>query len=143
MAWFVFWMVVILGWAGLALAALPERPDFSQIPIWRPRHPQVAITAGVVGLVGIFIIFQDDSLFGGQLWKALKDLAPEMVGLAFTVVVIDELNQLRIEQQRKQEILEQLHSPIRDVAVEALRLVRENPNGWSDDELKEWIPVEE
>ncbi|MEM7130496.1 MAG: hypothetical protein AAF702_29500 [Chloroflexota bacterium] len=63
-------------------------------------------------------------MFTGQLWKAFKDLAPEMVGLAFTVVVIDELNQIRIEQQRKQELIEQLYSPVRDIAVEALRLVR-------------------
>lgn len=104
------------------------------LPIWQPRHPQVIFIAGFVGILGILIIFQPNDLLLGQLWQALKDLAPEMVGLAFIVVVIDELTQLRIEQQEKLRIFRQLKSPVTDAAVEAVRLVREN--GWLDEVVK-------
>ncbi|MEM7128612.1 MAG: pentapeptide repeat-containing protein [Chloroflexota bacterium] len=140
----LFWAALLaVGWL---IFRFPDtkawRLIFDKVITWRPRHPPVAIIAGIVGLIGIFIIFQDEALFAGQLWKALKDLAPEMVGLAFTVVVIDKLNQMRIEQQRKQELIEQLYSPVRDIAVEALRLVRKKDGWWDEIDTKSFQGVQ-
>lgn len=134
MLWFLLCVFIISTWLSLALVSLPDRPDFAKA-LWQPHHPSILFIAGCIGVIGGFIIFQSDDLFEGQLWKALKDLAPEMVGMAFTVVVIDELversAERRSQQEFKERTIEQLFSPVRDVAVEALRLAIQND--WLED----------
>lgn len=129
----MFWLILAIVVVIYILAmfrALPEQPAFTQINIWKPRHPTLLVLAVVIGIIGFYVryLFPDPTVIDNWLLGFLLDLAPEMVGMAFTVVVIDELNQIRIEQQHKREIIEELRSPVRDVAVEALRLVRKN--GW-------------
>lgn len=122
MAWllpclFFFWII-------LALAVLPDKPH-PRFLAWQPKHPQVVIVAGIVGLIGVYLRSQFPAPDGWVL-GFLVDLAPELVGMAFTVVVIDELNQRRLDQQEKNQLFRQVKSPVRDIAVEALRLIREN-----------------
>ncbi|MBV7333953.1 pentapeptide repeat-containing protein [Chloroflexi bacterium TSY] len=125
--WYWLWRLAQYLWRPVS-----EWTNSYRIPIWQPRHPRVVIIAALVGLAGVIVGLQDSNAFASPVWRFLVDLAPEMVGLAFTVVVIDELVQRAVKQEElqveKERIFEQLHSPVRDVAVEALRLVRKN--GW-------------
>jgi len=63
----------------------------------------------------------------------LGEMRGEITGMAITVIVIDELVGYRNRLERKQEIFEQIESPVRDVAVEAIRLARRY--GWLDELL--------
>lgn len=136
MLWFILSLTILILWSIPAFSALPDRPAF-KVKLWRPRHPTVVILAVIVGVIGFYVryLFPEPNVIDNWLMSFLIDLAPEMVGMAFTVVVIDELNQIRIEQQYKQELFAQLHSPVRDVAVEALRLVR--ANGWWEELIQQ------
>ena len=78
------------------------------------------------------------------VWSASKDgvlgeLRTEVTGIAITVILIDELVIYRSRLERKQEIFEQLQSPVRDVAVEALRLVVKNE--WLEEVIKKSLLV--
>lgn len=123
----VFTCVFII-WAMLAMVVLFGKPN---IKIWRPRNPTVAIIATMVGLIGIVIGNTDPNAFNLQTWRFLVSLAPEMVGMAFAVVVIDELNQLRLEQQEKKALILQMSSPMNLVATEAVRIL--HAHGWLSD----------
>jgi len=57
-----------------------------------------------------------------------NQMLPDFISISIAVIVIDELVAYRNRLERKQEIFEQLYSPVPDVAVEALRLVQKN--GW-------------
>ena len=87
------------------------------------------VTLGILG-VGITLL-----LLSNWLPEWLVGIAPELIGIAVTVLIIERLVERRNQEQRKQEIIEQIYSPVRDVAVEALRLTRKN--GWFDDINKE------
>ncbi len=63
----------------------------------------------------------------------LGEMRGEITGMAITVIVIDELVGYRNRLERKQEIFEQIESPVRDVAVEAIRLARKYE--WIDELL--------
>lgn len=120
----------LLVWAIWALAVLPERPDFAELPIWRPKHPTLVLLALLLGLAGFYVRyhFPDPEKIDNWLWSFIIDLAPEMVGMAFTIVVIDELNQRRLEQQEKENLIRQMRSDSNPFALEALRQIREK--GW-------------
>lgn len=60
-------------------------------------------------------------------------MLPDFISISIAVIVIDELVQYRNRLERKQEIFEQIESPVRDVAVEAVRLARKY--GWLDELL--------
>ena len=62
----------------------------------------------------------------------MEDLLPETIGIAFTVVFLEELTLYRSHLQREEELLEQLNSPVRDFAVEALRLIRKDEKLFSE-----------
>jgi len=128
----------LLVWSALAFTFLPERLDFSTLPFWRPRHPTLLILAIILGILGFYIRyhFSEQKEIDNWILAFIIDLAPEMVGMAFTVVVIDELNQRRLDQQEKDRLVAQVKSPVRDMAVEALRLVREN--NWLNEVLKRY-----
>lgn len=89
---------LLIVWFAFALSALPECPDFPRIHVWRPRHPRLVVLALILGAVGFYVRyhFPHPERIENWLFAFLVDLAPEMVGMAFTVVVIDELNQLSI-----------------------------------------------
>lgn len=93
---------------------------------WRPHHPTVVMVASIVGLTGFVVRVQDPETFDSRLWSFIVDLAPEMVGFAFTVVVIDELGERRAERLEKERIIEQMGSPVNDVALEAVRIARKS-----------------
>lgn len=125
----MYWLAPLLlfAWAIRAFNALPDRPDFSKIPNWHPSHPRLVLLALLIGVIGFYVRyhFPHPEEIDHWFYAFLIDLAPEMVGMAFAVVVIDELNQRRLEQQEKDRLFAQVKSPVRDMAVEALRLIRE------------------
>lgn len=61
------------------------------------------------------------------------NLAPEAIGIAVTVLVIDWLYSRQTEESEKRRILGQISSPSNDFALEALRLARKQ--GWLSDGL--------
>jgi len=67
----------------------------------------------IVGLIGLN---EDSGWF--------KDLAPEMIGISVTILIIDSLYNFRLEQQEKQHIIEQLASHSNEFALEATRIAR-------------------
>lgn len=134
----ILFTVSFLIWSALALTYLPEHPDFSTLSIWRPKHPIVVLLALLVGIFGFYVrwYFSEQKEIDHWFCAFIIDLAPEMVGIAFTVVVIDELNQRRLDQQEKDRLFAQVKNPVRDMAVEALRLIREN--NWLSEVLKKY-----
>ena len=90
-------------------------------------NPTTAILWGMVGVLTLAAWLSDEHSF-------LGGLRGEITGMAFTVIVIDRLNTRRIEEQRKQEIFEQIESPVRDVAVESIRLIQKY--GWLEEVVK-------
>lgn len=115
-------------WAVLAFAALPERIEIFSLPTWRPSNPVLMMLAVLLGALGFYVRyhFPNPEEIHNWFWSFVIDLTPEMVGMAFTIVVIDELNQRRLDQQEKERLFAQIKSPVRDIAVEALRLIKEN-----------------
>ncbi len=130
--WFILSLFFMLVWTIAALSALPERPAFN-VKIWRPKNPTVAILAVIVGAIGLYVryLFPNPNVIDNWLLSLLVDIAPEMVGIAFTVVVIDELNQIRIEQNEKAMLIAQLGSFDNSFANEAARILR--AYGWLQD----------
>jgi uncharacterized protein YjbI with pentapeptide repeats len=120
-------------WIVLAFRALPDRPDFSRISIWQPSHPRLVLVAFFIGVIGFYVryYFPNPEEIDNWFYAFLIDLSPEMVGMAFTVVVIDELNQRRIEQQEKEQIIRQLGSVVNEAALESLRKIK--ASGWHKD----------
>ncbi|HRJ41979.1 MAG: pentapeptide repeat-containing protein [Caldilineaceae bacterium] len=55
----------------------------------------------------------------------VREIAPELIGIAIGVVAIDQLYQIRLEQQDKKAIIRQIGSRSNDFALEAIRLSRE------------------
>ena len=64
----------------------------------------------------------------------LGEMRGEITGMAITVIVIDELVGYRNRLESKQEIFEKIESPVRDVAVESMRLIQKY--GWLDEIVK-------
>lgn len=100
--------------------------------------PQLRITAatlvrGVAGAsVALAVIFGIKAYGDKEFFGA--NLATSFGSIAITVFVLDTLNERRRLEERKQEIFEEMESPVRDVAVEAVRLARKY--GWLDEALQ-------
>ncbi len=54
----------------------------------------------------------------------LYDLVPEAVGIVFTVVIIDRLNQMREQRQFKEQLMRQMHSRYSHMALTAVEELR-------------------
>lgn len=82
---------------------------------WSKSHPvrPVAILLLLMGLAS-----RASALF--------SDLSAELIGIAITVLVIDELNEYRAEQREKRALILQMGSPDNAFAVEAVRVLREH-----------------
>ncbi|MCB9158905.1 MAG: pentapeptide repeat-containing protein [Caldilineaceae bacterium] len=61
----------------------------------------------------------------------LRDIAPEFIGIGFTVLVLDALNRLRLSQQERIRVATQMASESNAFALEAVRLARHY--GWLHD----------
>lgn len=128
MVWMVPFLLVI--WIALALHLLPDRFDLWRDAPWRPKHPRFVAWAGVVAFCAFVVGHADPAALDLPTWRFLVDLAPDLFALTIAVVVLDELNQRRLEQQHKHLLFAQLNSPVRDIAVEALRQIHAN----------QWLP---
>jgi uncharacterized protein YjbI with pentapeptide repeats len=72
--------------------------------------------------------------------EILGSLFPEVLGIAFTVGIIDRMNNRRANEQRKRELILQMGSPNNEFALEAVRLL--NLLGWLDDGSLQKIQLE-
>lgn len=101
--------------------------------IWKKDKWLYGIIGGLAGfMVGIAAsdyLGQFVSWFWNGFWN-------EALSIAITVIVLDRLNKLRTEQERKEELIFQLGSEETVVAKQAARLLRHK--GWlTDGSLKE------
>ena len=55
-----------------------------------------------------------------------QELRGEITGIAITLILVDRLLSIRTRVEHEKELIEQLNSPVRDFAVEALRLIRKD-----------------
>lgn len=133
----VFWPVVAVGafliWIVVAFVGLPDRPRMPLIRVWRPRHPRMFMLAFAIAALGFGVryLFPQPANIENWLLSFLVDLAPEMVGMAFTVVVIDELNQQLAERQEKERIIRQMASLSNEFALDAFKIAKDE--GWIQD----------
>lgn len=132
------WVVPVLFsiWIALALYLLPDRLILWRTLPWRPRHPRFVAWAGVVVFCALVVGHADPAMLALPTWRFLVDLAPDLFALTIAVVVLDELNQRRLEQQHKQLLFAQINSPVHDIAVEALRQI--HANRWLPESLKRY-----
>lgn len=122
--------VLIIAWAIYGLQVLdPDEPAIKVLAVWfaEPGNNVRAMVAVASLLVALIALFSKQESFLGQF-------KGEMLSIAITVVVIDELSSYRSRLERKQEIIDQLESPVRDAAVEAVRLARKL--GFLDEALR-------
>lgn len=89
------------------------------------NHSSILITSLAVLLLLCGIITLNSSK------EILKALAPELIGIAITILVVDRLYQLRSSQLEKRQIIHQLASHSNEFALEAVRIARER--GWLTD----------
>jgi uncharacterized protein YjbI with pentapeptide repeats len=144
--------LVIIGlviWVILAIVSLPEQPSinffsFAKINKYLDESWEKLFYTGLLGVIflisTLYLTENIDLLVsvGGvsalligiigmrapkESW--VRDIAPELIGIAIGVVAIDQLYQIRIEYQEKQAIIRQLSSPSNEFALDALRLANE------------------
>lgn len=86
--------------------------------------------AGIVlillSIPGFLSIYYESKLY--SILPVLESLAPELVGIAVTILIIDKLNQRQSDRQEKQQLLEQLRS--RDVVHVKNGVARLRAKGW-------------
>jgi|688.fasta_scaffold198425_1 hypothetical protein len=92
-------------------------------------QPENYLTMLITGLaflllLGGIVAFNSDK----DIWKSL---APELVGIAMTILVVDKLYQFRSEQLEKRQVIRQIASHSNEFALEAVRIAREK--GWLTD----------
>jgi len=132
--------IFIFAWAILGLMAIDPIKINTRSYIEILLRYALLIVAAFFGVVGIiFAIYGFNYLHPtGNLKDFLTDFYSNIVttciGIFITVLIIDRLNARRIFEQRKQEIFEEIESPVRDVAVEAVRLARKH--GYLDEALQ-------
>ena len=88
--------------------------------LWMTGYPDVAvplggITALLTGIIGMNA--HEDS------W--IREIAPELISISIGIIVIDQVNQARLDDQEKSRVIHQLASPSADFALESYRLVKE------------------
>lgn len=80
----------------------------------------------VVGLMGGLLIPQMFQLINTQTAEFLQSLVPEALGIAFTIVILDRLDQRREDRMLKERLLRQIHSrynPMALAGIEELRMM--------------------
>lgn len=115
-------VLLLFGYIFVALWFLPDRPSWSEIS---PEQGLKALAwiLGLSGIASLLIVNFTDF----EVISLLADLAPELIGISFTVLVIDWFN----ERREKKRIIRQLGSRSNDFALDAVRLAAES--GWLAD----------
>ena len=111
---------LILGWGFAGLVALGFLETARKWLAAPGNHLRAGLWLGATVLAATLWLVPEN-------WR-LSQLAPEVTGLAFAVIVINELNRRRADLQYKRDILDQIGSDVNDAALEALRIARKN--GW-------------
>ncbi len=80
--------------------------------------PRILIIAAfvMIALAGFSLLGVPDNELD-SIHLILKNIGPEMAGIVIGVVTIDYLNERRQIEQLKQQLIRQMGSPIRDVAI--------------------------
>jgi hypothetical protein len=126
--------IIVLVWAFYGLHAIgllqSALVDISQ-PIAKWLDEPGNLVRAVVWIVASLLVV---IAWTAEANTIIAKLQGEITGIAVTVIIIDELVGYRNKLQRKQEIFEEIESPVRDVAVEAVRLARKY--GWLNEALR-------
>jgi uncharacterized protein YjbI with pentapeptide repeats len=84
----------------------------------------VRLLAALLGVIGIIVSILDRMHSGETLWAAslnlVKGVTTDFVGLAFTVLVIDWLNERNAKRDRKERLIRELSSKDNGFALHAL-----------------------
>lgn len=124
---FVIFMWAVLFVAVYVIINLPLSKLDQLIKSYRkktvPGDTAITVTAIMLFLVGLM------GFAGAISW--LNFLAPEFIGLALTILIIDRLYAFRAEQTEKTQVIRQLASHSNEFALEAVRIAREQ--GWISD----------
>lgn len=122
-----FWPIVGIGilllWVIYAAIALGVPVSFAEWYKTPGNSVRLITWIGSIFVVLITVVNPIDSFLGS--------LRNDAITVAVTVIVIEELNRYRSEQEDKQRIIRQMGSRSNEFALEAARLVIEN--GWSND----------
>ena len=92
---------------------------------------RAGITLGTLALIITILghVFQSDGFFLGKLFEELwANLGTELLSIAITILIIDELYQKRDEQREKEQLILQMGSPDAAFSQEAIRKLRSH--GW-------------
>lgn len=72
--------------------------------------------ASLLAVVAVFFIYDKNTPLG--------QFRGEIMSMAITIIIIDELNRYRSSLEREEDITEQIESRVSDVAVEAVRIAK-------------------
>ncbi len=92
------------------------------------------ILALIVSLVGAFDQYSGQDFihfFERTFDDFYANLGTELASIAVTVLIIDRLNDRRLDEQRREELILQMGSPDHAFAIEAVRIL--TAQGWLDD----------
>lgn len=136
-------------WAWIRTQAVVVRARLS--PLYDQRVEQLFIAILIIATLIVFVLFRTGRAdlavwVGGIAFFAagviglyapserktwVQQIAPELIGISIGVLAIDQLYQLRLEQQEKAALILQMGSPSNDLAIEAVRIM--GSNGWVRD----------
>lgn len=84
-----------------------------------------------IGLLLGLILFPLIGLVSSDFQSFLYDLAPEGVGIIFTVLVLNRLDQIREDRQTRERLIREAHSRYNQFALQAIEELR--VLGWLED----------
>lgn len=94
--------------------------------IFKRIHRDAFIThllAVITGIIIGFIVFPFFIMF--EWWEFIGSLAPEALGILFTVVILNTWAEYRAQKELKQQLLSDLHTSSNDLVLSALHRLRE------------------
>lgn len=101
---------------------------FSKVLERRSGNEMVYLAIGIlIGLVGFPLI----GLVSADFQSFLYDLAPEAVGIVFTVLVLNRFDQIREDRQTYERLVREMHSRYNQFALQAIEELR--VLGWLSD----------
>ena len=127
--------VLVLSWAFYGLHVLGLNRSILEMTSKPLAHWYVEPGNNIRALVWAGAIIITVLAWLSSTNSLLGQMQGEITGMAVTVIIIDELVGYRNRLERKQEIIDQIESPVRDVAVEATRLAKKL--GFKRSKLKE------
>jgi uncharacterized protein YjbI with pentapeptide repeats len=96
--------------------------------LWRDNRWLYVVAGMLLGLLMTPAVEQ----VAGDLNGLIGNLVPEAIGIIFTVLILDRLNENRARESYKESLRRQAGSVVNDVAVDAIEQLRKE--GWTEGE---------